>query len=366
MADIIFADTTRRYDGRSLETEPLGGTESSVIRLARELARRRHRVTVHTNCDAPIEHEGVHWCPLAGAAPRACDLYVAIQHPRLLGLVRHPRRRAIWVLWQPNHLKHYKQIWRMWRYRPIPVLQSLHQVCIYSPFLPRREPHIVLPLGLAEDVRGHPPHATAPPPRAIFASNPQRNLRRLVEIWVQSILPRVPGAVLDVYGVHDIPPGIDAWDVWEGTLLPPGVPPRVRQSVRVHPTASRSELIAAMRASRVMLYLGHKVEAFCLSVAEAQALGVPAVVAPVAAVPERVIDGVTGFHHADPMRFADAAVALFTDDALWRCQHLAALRHQQGITWNEYGGRFEAALLGDCEPVYRSVLDAPGLEEHGR
>jgi hypothetical protein len=28
MADIIFADTTRRYDGRSLETEPLGGTES--------------------------------------------------------------------------------------------------------------------------------------------------------------------------------------------------------------------------------------------------------------------------------------------------------------------------------------------------
>ena len=74
--------------------------------------------------------------------------------------------------------------------------------------------------------------------------------------------------------------------------------------MRVHPTASRGELIAAMRSSRVMLYLGHKVEAFCLSVAEAQALGVPAVVAPVAAVPERVIDGVTGFHHADPMRFA--------------------------------------------------------------
>jgi glycosyltransferase involved in cell wall biosynthesis len=359
MADIIFADTTRRYDGRSLETEPLGGTESSVIRLARELAKRKHRVTVFTNCDAPIEHEGVHWRPLAGAPPQDCDLYVAIQHPALLGFVKRARRRVIWVLWQPNHLKHYKQIGRMWRFRPIPVLMSLHQVRIYSPFLPSREPHIMLPLGLPDDVRGHPPRDATPPPRALFASNPQRNLRRLVEIWAQSILPRVPGAALDVYGVHDIAPGTDAWEAWGGSLLPGGMTPQVRQSVRVHPTASRGELIAAMRSSRVMLYLGHKVEAFCLSVAEAQALGLPAVVGPIAAVPERVIDGLTGFHHADPARFADAAVALLTDDALWRRQHLAALRHQQGITWNEYGGRFEAALLGDREPISRSVLELP-------
>lgn len=359
MADIIFADKTRRYDGRSLETDPLGGTESSVIRLAGQLAKRRHRVTVYTPCNTPVEHDGVQWRPLAGAAPRDCDLYVAIQHPRLLGLVRQPRRRAIWVLWQPNHLKHYKQIWRMWHYRPIPILMSLHQVRIYSPFLPPRAPHILLPLALPDDVRGHPPHETAPPPRAIFASNPQRNLRRLVEIWAQSILPRVPGAVLDIYGVHDVAPGTDAWEMWGGSLLPAGMPPAVKRSVRVHPSASRNGLIAAMRGARVMLYLGHKVEAFCLSVAEAQALGVPAVVGPVAAVPERVIDGVTGFHHADPARFADAAVALLTDDALWRRQHLAALHHQQGLTWNEYGGRFEAALLGDMELIYRSVLDLP-------
>ena len=39
-ADIIIADTTLHYDGSDLETRPLGGTESSVIRLARELVRR--------------------------------------------------------------------------------------------------------------------------------------------------------------------------------------------------------------------------------------------------------------------------------------------------------------------------------------
>ena len=118
-----------------------------------------------------------------------------------------------------------------------------------------------------------------------------------------------------------------------------------RASIRIHPTASRDELMAAVRRSRVMLYLGHKVEAFCFALAEAQAMGVPAVVAPVAAVPERVIDGITGFIQSDPQQFADAAVVLLSDDGLWRSQHEAALKLQQGLSWDEHAARFEAAVL---------------------
>jgi glycosyltransferase involved in cell wall biosynthesis len=123
------------------------------------------------------------------------------------------------------------------------------------------------------------------------------------------------------------------------------MPQSVKDSVHVHSPVGRRELIDAMRGSRVMLYLGHKCEAFCLSLAEAQALGVPAVIAPVAALPERVVDGLTGFHRSNPQAFAQAAVTLLTDDALWRRQHEAALRQQQGISWSEYAERFEAALL---------------------
>jgi glycosyltransferase involved in cell wall biosynthesis len=208
----------------------------------------------------------------------------------------------------------------------------------------------VLPFGLPADVRGHPPLPAPPPLRAIFASNPQRNLRRLVEIWSTSILPRVPGAILDVYGITGLQPGNDAWPAWEGRLLPSGMTAEVKASVRVHPPASREGLIAAMRTCRVMPYLGHKAESFCIVVAEAQALGVPAVVAPVTALPERVIDGVTGFVRADETEFADRVVALLTDDDLWRRQHEAALRHQQGISWAEHAERMERALLSDIGP----------------
>jgi len=356
MATIIIADTTKHYDGTYLETRPLGGTESSVIRLARALAHRGHDLTVHTNCDGPVDDQGVKWRPLSDTPSESCDLYIAVQHPWLLPFVRNARRRAIWVAWQVNHLKHYKQIWRMWLYRPIPVLISLYQVRIYSPFLPKRDPHIVVPHGLPDDIRGLPSLATPPPPRAIFTSRPNLELKKLVEIWGTHILPRVPGATLDVCGVHDLAPGQDAWDAWEGSYLPKAQPPEVKRSVRVHPTMSRPQLNDLLRSSRVLLYLGHRLEAFCLAVAEAQALGVPAVVGPIAAVPERVLDGVTGFHRAGPKEFADAAVSLLSDDGLWRRQHEAALKYQQGITWAEVAGRFEAALLGDRLPLYRSVI----------
>ena len=346
MASLAFADSTSAYDGRDLERRPLGGTEASVIRLASELARRGHAVAVHTRGEADVTHEGVRWRPLS-TPPDACDAFVAVQQPSLLDLAPHVGQRAIWVLWGANQLRHFKQFWRMWRHRPVPILMSQAQVRDYWPTLPRRGPLAVIPLPVPPDVRALSPLTAPPPPRAIFASNPQRNLAPLVEIWARAILPQVPGAVLDVYGVHNLTAEQDAWTEWSGSLLPAGMPDAVKASVRVHPTAPRPDLLRAMRDARAMLYLSHKCEAFCLSLAEAQALGTPAVIAPVAAAAERVIDGLTGFHRADPTAFADAAVRLLTDDDLWRRQHAAALERQQGLTCAAYAERFEHVLLGD-------------------
>jgi glycosyltransferase involved in cell wall biosynthesis len=345
MASIIIADMTGRYDGRALETRPLGATEANVILCARELARLGHEVTVHTNGDEDFVHEGVRWRPLSAAPAETCDVFIAVQQVSLLDYVPRPQRRVIWVLWGANQLRHYKKLGRMWRYKPTPILMSQSQVRDYWPVLPRRGELSVIHLPVPEDVRGRPPLAEPPPRRAIFASNPQRNLRALVQIWADQILPQAPDAKLNVYGVHRLTEGQDAWTEWAGTLLPPNMPDAVKASVIVHPSAPRAALIEAMRGARVMLYLGHKCEAFCMSLAEAQALGVPAVIAPISALPERVIDGVTGFHHADPADFARAAVRLLTDDALWRSQHEAALKLQQGLTLAEYVRRFEAAIL---------------------
>src|SRR3712207_7006707 len=50
----------------------------------------------------------------------------------------------------------------------------------------------------------------------------------------------------------------------------------------------------------------------------------------------------TTLFRSEGNEFANKAVAVLTDHALWRRQHEAALRHQQGISWAEHAGRLES------------------------
>jgi glycosyltransferase involved in cell wall biosynthesis len=346
MARIVIADRTSHYDGRDVASRPLGGTETSVIHLAEALARRGHAVTCATNCDARVVHQGVEWSPLPARGAGPCDLFLAVQHPDLLDPARRCRRRALWLVWPPHELRRRRLFLRMWFYRPLPVFVSRYQV---GHFLPRPNPLLVIPFGLPDAVRGHPPLDAPPPPRAVFASNPMRDLKWLLGIWERRILPRVPGAELHIYGLRDY--SYRYTDRWEetherlGRFVPDGYSAEAFGSLRPHPPGPREGLWNAVGSSRVMLYGGHRVEAFCLSVAEAQALGVPAVVRPIAVMPERVRDGVTGFVAPDDESFARRAVELLTDDALWRRHHTAALTLQQGWSWDEMAAAFEANVL---------------------
>jgi glycosyltransferase involved in cell wall biosynthesis len=349
MSRFVIADSTNHYDGRDVARRPLGGTETSVIQLAEALARRGHEVVCRTNTPERVLHHGVVWLPLGTPRAGECDVFVAVQHPELLRAAERARRLTLWVMWPPASLRRRHRAVRLWRHRPRPVFVSEFQARGYPRWLPGRRPLAVIPFGLPEAVRGRPPLLAPPPPSAVFASNPQRDLRWLLDLWARAILPAVPAAELHLFGVRDYAYRYgDPWEETErrlGQFLPDGFSAAARMSLRPHAPAPREELWSAVRRTRVMLYGGHRVEAFCLAVAEAQALGVPAVVRPIAVLPERVRDGVTGFVAPDDETFARRAIALLTDDGLWRAQHEAALRLQQGWSWDEMAARFEAEVL---------------------
>jgi glycosyltransferase involved in cell wall biosynthesis len=255
----------------------------------------------------------------------------------------------VWVVWPPYNLSKRWNVLRMWFYRPLPVFVSEYQLSVYSWRLPRPVRRLVLPFGLPDAVRGQALLAQPPPPHAIFASNPTRNLSWLIDLWGQRILPHVPAAELHIYGIRDYRHRYG--ERWEetperfGHFLPPDCSEATLRSLKPHPPASQEALWQAMRASRVMLYGGHRAEAFCLAVAEAQALGVPAVVRPVAVLTERVRHERTGFVAAGDEAYAQHAVDLLTKDDLWRRQHAAALTVQQGWSWGEMAATFEAQVI---------------------
>jgi glycosyltransferase involved in cell wall biosynthesis len=343
MANVVMADDGIAFDGVMAETAPLGGAETAFVALAEALAARGHQVEAHNRCRTAVVHKRVRWVPLLRDLPHACDLYIANRSPRVIGLVRRARRRVLWLHNPGFYLKKPRNLWRLAWYRPTLVVTGTYHAATIPRWLPcgGRE---IIPYGILDRFRTASP-TDPPPPQAIYTSNPLRGLDWLLDLWVQRIKPIVPAAELHiyaggaVYGLADTPRArrMDAVLARADALVAFGV--------RRFAPVGRKALAMALSGARLMLYRGDPGETFCLALAEAQAMGVPAVVEPLGSTPERVIDGVTGSIAGDDDAFVAAAIALLRDDELWRCLHLAALERQRGLTWDAVGARFEKLML---------------------
>jgi glycosyltransferase involved in cell wall biosynthesis len=342
MASVVMADDGIAFDGVMAQTAPLGGAETAFVALAEALAARGHQVDARSRCLAAVAHKGVRWAPLSDDVPRACDLYIGNRSHRVIGLVRRAERRLFWLHNPASYLKKPRNLWRLARYRPILVVTGAYHAATIPHWVPCGGRQII-PYGILDQFRGGSPREP-PAPRAIFTSNPLRGLDWLLDLWVARIAPAVPEAELHIYAggaVYGMA-GTPRARCMENVLARAEAPEEL--GIRRFAPVGHMELAAALLGARVMLYRGDPGETFCLALAEAQALGVPAIVQPLGSAPERVIDGTTGRVTADDDVFATAAIRVLGDDALWRRWHLAALEKQGGWTWDNVAARFEALI----------------------
>jgi glycosyltransferase involved in cell wall biosynthesis len=336
---VVMADDGIAFDGTTPERSPLGGAERAFVALAEAMAARGNRVSVRNRCAAPSLLNGVEWRPLDARFPDKADLYIANRGHRLIGRVA-AGKSAFWVHNPGRYLKKPRYVAALLRHRPVIVtLGPSHALSL--PWWMPSGGRAVIPYGLHRDLRASSPVRDPPPPRAIFTSNPLRGLDWLLERWERDIRPAVPGAELHLYCGPAVYGGAGGKHAGAMAAVLARADALAGAGVRRHPPVPQGALIDALQSARAMLYRGDEGETFCLALAEAQALGVPAVVQDRGSVAERVIDGVTGAVARDDAGFARAAVALLTDDALWRRQHEAALARQKGLSWDEVAGRFE-------------------------
>jgi glycosyltransferase involved in cell wall biosynthesis len=336
---IIFANRSIPFDGRTLGREPLGGVESALIELTEALARRGHDVVVFNHGAEAMTHRGVEWRPLAGRLPLSADLYVANRDHELLLHVPFARSRALWLHNPGSKAAGWPYRLKMMLLPPKVVVLGTYHLSTCPPWMRPRT--VVIPLGLSEPFRAPRPLRPPPPPRAVFTSNPARNLDWLLRVWAERIHPRLPEAELHLFS------GPQVYRMTRGrgfeymTRVLAAADQLVGQGVRRHEPIARPALIEHVAAARVMLYRGHEEETFCLALAEAQALGVPCVVQPIGSTIERVRDGETGFVAVDEEGFAEQALRLLRDDALWSAMHANALRLQHGRSWDDVAADFE-------------------------
>jgi len=343
MASIVMADDGIVFDGRTPETRPLGGAEASFVALAEALAARGHDIAVFNRCATPLVHNRVRWTPLAQGAPAAADLYIANRGHRLIGLVPDAKRCVFWIHNPGQYLKKPRYVWALWRRRPVIVSLGEYNARTIPAWMPDGG-RAVIPYGLPEALRHAAPLAEAPPPRAIFTSNPLRGLDWLLDLWAKRIRPAVPSAELHIYAGAGVYGAVGDRKAAAMEAVLARADALHGQGVRRFSPLPRAELIQALRDARVMLYRGDASETFCMAVGEAQAVGLPAVVQPIGALPERIIGGVTGEVAPDEASFAAAAIKILTEDKVWRRMHEAALLRQRGLSWNDVARRFEALL----------------------
>ena len=284
--------TASPLTGRWPRRAPLGGAETAFVALAEALAGRGHRVEVRNRCAAALTHNGVRWAPLSADIPEACDLYIGNRGHRVIGLVRRAGRRLFWLHNPAGHLRKPRNLWRLARYRPLLVATGVYHAATIPAWLPCAGRRII-PYGVLDLFAGR---ARASRRRRV-RSSPRTRCAGSTGCSIcgcARIRPAVPGAELHiyaggaVYGQAALPKAGRMAEILAraDTLAAAGV--------RRFAPVGHQALAAALTGARAMLYRGDPGETFCLALAEAQAMGVPAVVTPLGAVGERVRDGVSG------------------------------------------------------------------------
>ncbi len=342
MARIVLADDGLAFDGKSAEAGTAGGAETAFVRLAEGLATK-HSVQAFTRGGRTLEHRGVAWADLAAGLPDKADLYIANRGHRLLDSVPKARRTLFWLHNDARYLLKFRYLSRLWRRRPTLVFVSRSHAASAPGWIPDGGRQVIA-LGLDDMFRGEAERA--PPPRvALFAANPLRGLDELVQLWSRHIAQAVPDARLELHSGGGLYGGagkartnakmetvLDAARAAAGPQLALGE------------FLPRADLPGLLRQTRVYLYPGDPTETFCLSVAEAQAMGVPCVVRARGALPERVVDGKTGFVARNEAEFGAWTIRLLVDDALWLAQHRACLATQRSRGWADMAAEFEALI----------------------
>ena len=341
MASVVMADDGIVFDGATAETGPLGGAETAFVALAEALAARGHEVEARSRCAAPLRHRAVNWAPIEDGVPQSCDLYIGNRGHRMIGLVPYPRRRVLWLHNPAGYLRKPRMAARIAWYRPLIATTGAYHAATVPSWL-RDGGRTVIPYGVLDRFRRAEPR-DPPPPRAVFTSNPLRGLDWLMDLWVRRIRPAVPRAELHIYAGAAVYGG-SARHAGEIDAVLARADALAGDGIHRHAPVGRERLVDVLTQARAMLYRGDPGETFCLALAEAQALGVPAVVTPLGAVGERVADGISGRVADSDDAFAEASIAVLRDDALWRLWHLGALGSQRGLSWDEVAARYEALI----------------------
>ena len=332
-------DQDASFNGRTYREEPLGGTETAFVLLAESFVKNGHKVIALTKKLESEDYNGVAWKPL-NTKINECDLYIINRAPSLLDNAPKSKRTILWVHNPASYLNKFRNFRRL-------IFKNIKVVCsgkYHFDSLPVwiKSRSLIIPLGLSEEVFTNENVAKkAPEPLVIFTSNPERGLLWLVDIWIKKIKVSVPNAKLHIFAGHKTYGGRNK-DKIKNILK--SVRDLKDPSITLFDPIPKKELFNKLLNYRAMLYKGDPGETFCLSVAEAQALGIPCVVKPIGSLGERVKNKITGIVADNDEDFSIGAISILKEDKVWMNYRDNSLKFQRDYHWEKIAKKYTGLI----------------------
>lgn len=288
-----------------LITKGLGGNETGMVLSTRGLAARGHEVRVYADCPR-VDDGGVQWLPLADLAesqPRDVIIFWVRTKRMEPGRFNAPVRAVKLGLKTPNDSL-LDQVGAGDVNLLIAFSHFQRDLYIEQFGFPRDAEWIVTADGLST-----PDYAESRPKvagRFLHAANPRRGLEPLLEMW-PAIRKEHPDAELFIASSHLLRGITVEEDLRRAGALYERAQAMAPDGVHHLGRLSKPDLIELQLTAQFYLYPTTYPETCCIAALEAAAAGAVIVCSPAGALPDRVIDGVTGrLIEGDP---ADADVA---------------------------------------------------------
>jgi glycosyltransferase involved in cell wall biosynthesis len=326
-----------------LEEKSIAGTQTAFIELSRAFEQLGAVVNVYTDTLRVLEGSGRTWNQLSQLdGTVSYDLMIVNVSPYLFENCKHikSKRKILWIHNEAKYLLYWHRLKYLLKHRPIVVFSGKYHKSTLPFFIPTGGRKVipfgisdaVLKMGSCVSVKSHK--------KVYFTSNPLRSLRWLVDLWVAEIHPQHPDAELHVFAGWKT---YGAWGIAVKNRMQTEIEYASQFSMNkivIRDVLPKQELFSEMKEGRAMFYKGDKAETFCLSVAEAQALGLPAVVCDLGSMKERVENGVTGFVAKNDKDFIEAALKILNDNTLFNSMSNSAIKKYSTNNWKMVAQKF--------------------------
>ncbi|MFA5104658.1 MAG: glycosyltransferase family 4 protein [Candidatus Margulisiibacteriota bacterium] len=325
---IVFVYFWLDFDGDTLKDRPLGGVETSIVIMAKELAKLGFSVTVFNKCSRPGVYDGVIYSNTEKLQDylltNNIDILIEVRSATILGCggLRIKRR----IFWSGDPIVFFDEARKNLRRSAVQSVidkyffvskwqansyQQNYNLEINKIFVTRN--------GFEKELIDEK-NIEACDHRMIYASVPDRGLALLEHIF-PLIKKTVPEAELHVFS------GYEHYQMNEADIKRVIGDLFVRLSkidgVFLHKVVSRKELMAEFKNSSFLIYPCTALETSCMVAIEAQACGIPVLASSLGGLPETVQDGKTGIivpgspESQDFItKFAEEAIKLIQDKEL--------------------------------------------------